>query len=324
MNSPCIEVLSTGFVFFFGFIPLWAEPAGFRTVESEESIVLYHGENDVLTYHKAEVDPPAGVDPVFRRSGFIHPVKTPGGFVITSTHPADHHHHIGLWHAWVNTKHDGKALDFWNLKKKQGRVRYAKTERLISDSTEAGFVVVQEHVKHVGEETKVVLREEFAVNVSEVDGAYEIDYEMRQKNVSDHVLEMPAYRYGGGIAYRGPAAWNATNSRVLSSEGKDRSNGHQTRSRWQAMFGPDDAKGTVALSVLCHPKNHDAPQRMRVWPKNSNNGAVFFNYVPVQEFPWKIPADKTIVLRYRIVVEDREPTPVQLDERWKRWEGDVG
>ena len=52
----------------------------------------------ILTYHKAEVPPPPGELDLFRRSGFIHPLHAPNGEVVTGIHPADHIHHLGLWH----------------------------------------------------------------------------------------------------------------------------------------------------------------------------------------------------------------------------------
>ena len=50
--------------------------------ETDEAILVTKGKTLVLTYNKAEVPPPAGVDPVFKRSGFIHPVRTPSGRVV--------------------------------------------------------------------------------------------------------------------------------------------------------------------------------------------------------------------------------------------------
>ncbi len=294
----------------------------FRAEETDATIILWHGENPVLTYHKAEVDPPAGIDPVFKRSGFIHPVRTPGGSVVTGIHPPDHHHHLGLWHAWVECVYDGKHVDFWNLAKKTGRVRYAETLGLVSEAEKAGFSVRQEHVAYLAEDAapKVILDETFTVTVRLVDGAFEIDYETSQKNVAEHTLELPAYRYGGTIAYRAPAKWNKTNSDYLSSEGKTRVDGHQTRSRWCAMWGPSDTDGKNAtLTILSHGRNHDAPQRMRVWPPSDNNGAIFFNYVPIQEKPWAIKAGETSVLRYRLVVEDAKADADALNQRWKSY-----
>ena len=76
--------------------------------QTEKAITLVRGETPILTYHVAEVPPPKGVDPIYNRNGFIYPLHAPSGGIVTGIHPADHYHHIGLWHAWVNTKYDGK------------------------------------------------------------------------------------------------------------------------------------------------------------------------------------------------------------------------
>jgi len=50
----------------------------------------------VLRYHHAIVPPPAGKSKLYNRSGFIHPLKSPQGAVLTEIHPADHIHHVGI------------------------------------------------------------------------------------------------------------------------------------------------------------------------------------------------------------------------------------
>ena len=57
-------------------------------------IVIANGETHVLTYYKAEMALPEGTSPLYKRSGFIHPLM-----VRTSIHAKDHYHHMGLWHA---------------------------------------------------------------------------------------------------------------------------------------------------------------------------------------------------------------------------------
>ena len=100
-----------------------------RVVESEKEIVIFRGNTDILTYHKTEVPPPEGAKETYRRSGFIHPLKSPQGGIVTGIHPSDHLHHLGLWHAWVKTKHGKDQPDFWNLGKESGRVRFLKLHK---------------------------------------------------------------------------------------------------------------------------------------------------------------------------------------------------
>ncbi|MDH3584020.1 MAG: PmoA family protein, partial [Phycisphaerae bacterium] len=221
---------------------LWPGPAApadttarapaFEVRENADRIVLRFGARPVLAYHKSAVPPPKGADPAYRRSGFIHPLHTPSGAVVTGIHPPDHVHHFGLWHAWVKSRHAGRQLDFWNLKKKQATVRFARTVQVVSTLKGAGFTVEQEHVDLTGRSPRVILRDIFQVAVEKRGEAYLVDYVSKQTNVTDAALELPAYRYGGGIAFRGPSTWKHPTGQYLSSAGRTRADGHQTRSRW--------------------------------------------------------------------------------------------
>lgn len=284
--------------------------------ESEEAITIARSGKPVLVYRKAVMPPPAGQDPAFARSGFIHPLHAPSGGVVTGIHPSDHIHHMGLWHAWVRTEHEGAPVDFWNLKSRTGTIRYAKTVRLHRTDDMAGFTVLQEHVKFVGEEKseRVVLDEWFTIRARYRDGAHVIDHDTVQMNVTSDSLELPAYRYGGCLAYRAPMSWNADNSDYLTSEGKTRIDGHATRGRWCAMFGPT-AGGDATVSILCHADNFDAPQRMRIW----DNGKIFFNYVPIQEHSWRLEPAEATIMRYRIVVSDGKPDADRINRWWSNY-----
>ena len=288
--------------------------------ENDTTIRILDKEETVLVYHKAEVAPPKGADIAYRRSGFIHPLRTPLGSMVTAIHPADHIHHMGLWHAWVKTVHGTRKPDFWNLKNKSGRVRYSKTlQRSKPRGEMASFTVLQEFISLDKDENPlVVLAEEFTITVQHSANAYLVDHTTVQKNITDTPLQLPAYRYGGPIAYRGPENWNNSNSKVFTSEGKTRANGHATRGRWCAFSGPVvKAKGDVMVAILCHPKNHDAPQRMRIWPPTSHNGAIFFNYVPTQQTAWRLMPEKPSTMRYRLIVSDKEMSPAQINALWK-------
>jgi len=80
------------------------------------------------------------------------------------------------------------------------------------------------------------------------------------------------------------------------------------------MHGPTE-QGSASVVIMGHPSNHDAPQRMRIWPK----GKVFFNYVPAQEFDWAIAPGETVVLRYRVVIESRRLLPVDVRPHWQNY-----
>ena len=298
-----------------------------QVTETGDSITVTRGEVPVLTYHKAEVPPPEKADPIYKRSGFIHPLCAPNGEPVTGIHPADHYHHLGLWHAWVKTRHGKDSPDFWNLRGRTGRVRYVKTIQLHKGSDRdpsVGFVVEQEQVAYKGKERKetVVLKEHFGIRVEFVGGENRVSYRVKQTNVSGEALVLPAYRYGGGLAYRAPHHWDQTNSDYLTSEGLDRTNSHATRARWVAMWGPT-TKGAATLTVMMHPENRDFPQRLRTWPPSSHNGAIFFNIVPTQEHAWEIKPGEQIIESYLLRVSDGKPDKDKIEKGWNEWAGDA-
>ena len=92
-------------------------------VDSGEELVLSVGEKPVLKYQHAVKEAPEGIEPVYRRSGYIHPVFTPSGRVITDDFPPDEPHQHGIFFAWVNTTVAGHNVNFWDPKARHGTSR---------------------------------------------------------------------------------------------------------------------------------------------------------------------------------------------------------
>lgn len=86
-------------------------------VDTGKTLDYKIGDKLLFSYNYTTVYPAPGVDSVYKRSGFIHPLKTLGGEVMTNCSPADHYHHFGLWYAWTKTTFEGNEIDFWNLHK---------------------------------------------------------------------------------------------------------------------------------------------------------------------------------------------------------------
>ena len=129
------------------------------TVVTPESIVLKNGNDDVLHYQTAVMYPPAKIDTAYKRSGFIHPLMTPSGNILTRVSPPDHYHHVGIWNPWTRVRIGKHVTDFWNLYEKQGTVRFAGINSIVSGPVYGGFSVRQEHIDFQGKKP-----EELAIN----------------------------------------------------------------------------------------------------------------------------------------------------------------
>ncbi|MBN1817196.1 MAG: PmoA family protein [Sedimentisphaerales bacterium] len=286
-------------------------------VSKDDKVILVKvGDNNVLQYHHAIVPSPAGQSPLFNRSGFIHPFWSPAGAVMTNIHPQDHYHHIGFWMPWTTTEFEGRPVDFWNLAKGEGTVRFKELLGTENGRVFGRFQVRQEHVnlKAPGGE-KVVLNEVWDIKVWNTDGAdkgfYLWDFVSTQRCASDSPLHLPAYRYGG-IGYRATAQWKEDNSDYLTSEGKNRKNGHGTRAKWCLMHGPTE-KDDAGVLFMGHPDNHEFPEPMRIWPE----GDVFFNFCPVQENAWTLEPGKDYVFKYRLLVYNGKLDPEAAERAWQ-------
>lgn len=294
------------------------EPAAKGAVgltQDKGSLRILCGDQPVVQYNHAPVPPPPGVSEIYTRSGFIHPLTSPEGAVLTTIHPPDHFHHLGLWNPWTKTEFEGRHIDFWNLKKGQGTVRHVDFASKVDGPVIAGFRALKEHVDLTapgGE--KVALDEKLDVHAwglpGDADG-YLLDYTIAQSCASSSPLHLPAYRYGG-LGFRATEFWNKDNSNYLTSEGKTRKDGHATRSRWCKAFG-ETRRGHAGVLFMSHPENHEHPEPMRIWPW----GPVFFNYCPIQKEEWTLKPGNEYVRRYRFYVYDGKLPKEAAERLWQ-------
>jgi hypothetical protein len=95
-------------------------PSAFAADMDKDTLRLMYQGKPILSYRHSVMDVPAGVDPLFKRSGFIHPLWSPAGHVLTRVQAPDHYHHYGIWGPWTLTTINGQEVDFWNLAKGEG------------------------------------------------------------------------------------------------------------------------------------------------------------------------------------------------------------
>jgi len=303
-------------------------PAGPLTASvDDETITLGYRDKPILSYYRALHAVPDGVDPIFRRSGFIHPLYSPEGMVLTCIQPRDHYHHYGIWNPWTVTQIEGREVDFWNLAKKEGTVRFAGLLSTVAGPVYSGFKVCQEHVMFVGESKaeKTAMNEVWDVRTSammlEGRRVWVVDLTTTLNNALLSDIELSAYRYGGGLGFRATDDWNKDNLSVLTSEGKTRNDADGTRARWCDVRGVGSHKsGTAGVLFLSHLANREHPEPMRVWPENGGpNGAMFFEFCPIRHNAWILKPNNEYVLRYRMIVYDGLLKPETAELLWKNF-----
>lgn len=271
-----------------------------------------------LAYQYAILQPPAGENSLYARSGFIHPLTTPGGKILTRIHPADHIHHLGLWFSWTKTKFEGREVDFWNIKDGQGTVRFITFDEISTGPIYGTFTASQQSVdlSNPGGE-KVALDENFSMKVWAQSDAFKNlwlgDFTISQRCASSSPLMILQYRYGG-FGFRGTGDWDEKNSNYLTSEGKNRKDGNGTRARWCNIFGKTD-RGPAGILFLSHPENHEHPEPMRIWPE----GDIFFGFCPVVNADWEMLPGKEYIRQYRMVVYDGEMTAELAEQFWQNF-----
>jgi len=285
--------------------------------KDDKAVTLNRNNSNILSYQYAVMPAPAGRSKLYDRSGFIHPLWSPLGNVITDIHPPDHIHHMGIWMPWTHTQYEGKQVDFWNIGDGTGTVRFSKLLSTTSGPVFGGFQAEQEHVAlKTSEGEKVILNEIWDVhvfNVGWLDESYWlVDFKSTQRNITDLPLIQEEYRYGG-FGFRGARQWKGADSAYLTSEGKTRADGHATRARWCDLSGVID-NAWEGVTIMSNPENFQHPEPMRIWPEPDNY--VFFNFAPSQAGQWEMKPGDDHVFQYRLYVHEGKPDVENIERIW--------
>ena len=292
------------------------EPAKRLTLspDSEPTLTLSNGDRPVASYNAAFVPSPIDDAPWYGRSGFIHPVYSPKGRVVTGAFPEDHPHQHALMFAWTSATYDGQKVDFWNSHKKQGRIEHVETIQADGDTIKVKLRHTIITGKHKG---LTVLHENWTLTRVEHDTLNVFDLVSVQANVTDKPLIIRKHKYGG-LCVRGPASWSNGDA-MLTSEGKNQKQGNHTRPNWVALFGRADMDGKAigdwcGIAAMAHPDNHHGPQPARLHEEMS-----YFCFAPMVAGQFQIKPGEPFVSRFRFVTYDGKPDKERLDAIWQNF-----
>lgn len=275
---------------------------------------LTTGGKPVLDYQMdREALPRPDIKPEYKRAGYIHPVFSPSGKIVTDDYPSNHVHHHGIWTPWTKTKFQGRSPDFWNMGTKTGAEDFVALDRTWSGPVHGGFESRLRMVDLTAPSPVTVLNETWRVTAYASGPSVRVfDLEVTQTCATKDPLELPKYHYGS-FGIRGADAWNGPGNAALflTSEGEtDRLKGNDTRGRWCYLGGKLD--GAISgTAILGHPGNFRSPQPMRLHPNMP-----YMSFVPQQLGDFAIEPGKPYVVRFRFVVTDGAPVRAKIDAFW--------
>jgi len=295
--------------------------SGIKCDVNQENIRLVKNGHTILQYNVKPTAQAAENEAYYSRSGYIHPLYSPSGAVITGDYAPDHKHQHGLFFAWTKTTYKGEPMEFWNQAKQLGNIRSLGDGPTIrSGVTFTQFTVMQVFEKIAAKKNVPILHEIWRVKAYNLPSDYFLfDITSSQNCVSDFPLTIEKYHYGG-MAIRGNSQWlnpdkNAEPpAMMLTSEGKTRIDGNHSRPKWVVMSGLIDGKES-GVAVMSHPDNFRAPQWVRLHPTKP-----YFVFAPMVEEAFKIePGKSTYRSRFRYVTFDGEPDLKLLESIWKSY-----
>ena len=269
--------------------------------------------------------PRPDIKPEYKRAGYLHPIYTPSGTIVSDDYPAQHVHHHGIWSPWTKTSFQGRTPDFWNMGQKSGTVEFVALDRTWNGAVHGGFIARHKFVDLSAPSPVVALHETWEVTAYNIESAAIadaasarrgprvtiFDLMLTQTCATNDPLILPKYHYGG-LGFRGRGEWlGKENATFLTSEGEtDRVKANAQKMRWVHLSGAVEG-GVAGLAVLGHPDNFRAPQPVRVHPNEP-----YVSFTPSQDGDWKIEPGKAYVARYRFVAADGPPDRAALDALW--------
>jgi type 1 glutamine amidotransferase len=296
---------------------------GVEVADTGQSLRIRMGNRPVLKYRYEPKEVPEGVDEIYGRGGYIHPLWSPEGAVLTRIQPPDHYHHYGIWNPWTSTEFRGQEIDFWNLDKGQGTVRSDQVIERTEGEVFGGFEALHNHVDFTGSSDETVaLKETWRVKSWNVDSERDvwlIDFTSVLHPATTDTFTIKEYRYQG-FSLRATEKWNDETASVLTSRGYDKSNANGTRARWMDVSGVSRAQaGTSGVLFMTNPNNYNYPEELRIWPTGMNDGEenVYVNFNPAQDRDWVLAPGTSHSLKYRMLVYDGELSTEKANRYWR-------
>ncbi len=278
--------------------------------KKDSGLLVSVNSRPVFFYHTVPYLRPVDSPAYYTRSGFIHPLYSPEGKILTDDFPVGHMHQHGIMIAWVNTLFKNTAVDFWNQHLQTGNVKHVAVEAIHSGTVTA---TLQLRLQHYSTALGAILDEKWTITIYPFSEYFLFDLQSRQVNTTNDTLFLNQYHYGG-MAFRGSREWNPDDSlqyknawQIQTDASYSLSNANGTHARYVTASGLVDGK-MGSVTVFGFPSNFRYPQAIRVHPTMP-----YWCYAPEVDGPFAIAPRSAYHSGFRYFVSDA-PNPTQSDQ----------
>jgi hypothetical protein len=285
---------------------------GVLAVQAPDGVKLTIDGKPILTYQTQRQRGGKDIAPAYWRNGYLHPLYSPAGVVVTDDYPKDKPFQHGIWSGWQKVESAGSHPDFWDTGLRKGRVATESVAPLWGGRFCGGFDSHQFFTDLDTRSGTTVLREGWSVNAFRDAGRapyFVVDLQSNQEAMNGEVIlgENPF----GGITMRGSRDWQgAGQSLFLMSEGQERAQAQGEAARWCYLGGKSNGK-LAGVAILSHPKNRKQPEAVFIDPEDPVMG-----FAPSKNGPITVRPGELLKLQYRFVVLDGKPDRKLFDRLW--------
>lgn len=311
---------------------LAAAPAGPYAVEGDEATVILKAPDGKpicrYVHGKLPAGEPQTAVPVV---GYLHPVYTPAGEVLTESKGGDHSWLRGVFVAWPQVWGAAKG-GFWTCGKAVWKEPGRIVNRTLRTTVGADGATLSAVNAWVADGVDVVM-EAAEITAAARDGVYVIDWRVTMSSPDGNDVTLKPWPFSGltfhgrraggegvtihdpnGPVKRGGSPWNNPK-------------GNWPEAAWYdlTLAGKDKACG---LAIIGHPLNSKVPAAgdpqtgddRQSW--NMNPGLRFMAPSVTAAKPFIIRKDRPLVLRYRVVAHDGPPPTDLLNKLAKELAGE--
>jgi hypothetical protein len=285
---------------------------GVLAVQAPDGVKLTIDGKPILTYQTQRQPVRKDIGPEYWRNGYLHPLYSPAGVVVTDDYPKDKPYQHGIWSGWQKVESAGSHPDFWDAGLNKGRVAMESVAPLWGGPFRGGFDSHQFFTDLDARAGSTVLREGWSVTTfRDASRApyFVVDLQSSQEAINGQAIlgENPF----GGITMRGNRDWQgAVHSLFLTSEGQERAKAQGEAARWCYLGGKSSGK-LAGVAILSHPQNRKQPEAIFIDPEDPVMG-----FAPTKNGPITLRPGELLKLQYRFVVLDGKPDRKLFDRLW--------